>query len=81
MISDAQKQRMHIGYKQSLRALADGKAERLIVADDCESKLSEPLKKAANENNVPVDTVETMRALGNLCGIDVGASCAVVLKD
>lgn len=81
MISDAQKQRMHIGYKQSLRAITDGSAEKLLVAVDCEERMSVPLKKAAADGNVPVDEIASMRELGTLCGIDVGASCAVILKN
>lgn len=81
MISDAQRQQMHIGYKQSLRAITEGNAKKLLLAADCDEKMSAPLKKAADENNVTTDMVETMRELGNLCGIDVGASCAVILKD
>ena len=80
MISDAERQQLHIGYKQTLRALNDGKAEKLFIAADADEKMITALKKAADEQNVSVTEVETMTELGNLCGIDVGSSCAVILK-
>ena len=81
MISDAERQRLHIGYKQSLRALSDGKAEKLLVAADADEKMTATLKKAAAEHNIPVTEIPTMRELGVICSIEVGSSCAVVLKN
>ena len=81
MISDAERQRLHIGYKQSLRALNEGKAEKLLIAADVDDKMKAALKKAADEHNVPVMEVPTMQELGVICSIDVGSSCAVILKN
>ena len=81
MISDAERQRLHIGYKQSLRALSDGKAEKLLIAADVDDKMKVALKKAADEHNVSVTEVSSMRELGEICSIDVGSSCAVILKN
>ena len=81
MISDAERQRLHIGYKQSLRALSEGKAEKLLIAADVDEKMTAALKKAADGHSIPVTEVPTMRELGEICAIDVGSSCAVVLKN
>ena len=81
MISDAERQRLHIGYKQSLRALSEGKAEKLLIAADVDDKMKTALKKAADEHNAIVTEVSSMRELGEICSIDVGSSCAVILKD
>ena len=81
MISDAERQKLHIGYKQTLRALNDGNAEKLLIAADVDEKMKTALKKAADEHNIPVTEVESMRELGEICGIDVGSSCAVILKN
>ena len=80
MISDAERQRLHIGYKQSLRALDERTAQKLFIAADADGKMITALRKAAESSGVPVTEVETMKALGELCGIDVGSSCAVVLR-
>ena len=81
MISDAERQRLHIGYKQSLRALSEGKAEKLLIAADADEKMTAALTKAANEHGISVTDVSTMQELGEVCGIDVGSSCAVILKN
>ena len=81
MISDAERQRLHIGYKQSLRALNDGKAERLLIAADVDDKMKTALKKSADEHNTSVTEISSMQELGAICGIEVGSSCAVVLKN
>ena len=81
MISDAERQRLHIGYKQSLRALSENKALKLLIAADVDDKMKAALKKAADEHSINVTEIETMRELGEICGIEVGSSCAVVLKD
>ena len=81
MISDAERQRLHIGYKQSLRALNENKAERLLIAADVDDKMKAALKKAADEHSINVTEIPTMQELGVICGIDVGSSCAVILKN
>ena len=81
MISDAERQKLHIGYKQSLRALNDGKAEKLLIAADVDDKMKAALKKAADEHNTSVTEIATMQELGVICGIEVGSSCAVILKN
>ena len=81
MISDAERQRLHIGYKQSLRALNEEKAEKLLIAADVDAKMSAALKKAADEHNISVTEIGSMKELGEICGIEVGSSCAVILKN
>ena len=81
MISDAERHRLHIGYKQSLRALNENKAEKLLIAEDVDTKMSAALKTAADEHNIPVTQIGSMKELGEICGIEVGSSCAVILKN
>lgn len=69
-----------VGFKQVLRAVKDGKAEKVYLSDDCESKISNPIERAASEMNVQIIYIPTMKELGEMCGIDVGASCAVEIK-
>ncbi len=81
MISDAERSRLHTGYKQAVRALNENKAEKLFIAEDCDAdKILNPLMSTATEKNIEVLKVSTMSELGEMCGIDVGASCAVILK-
>ena len=80
MISEAEKARLLIGFKQVKRALSEGRAEKVFLSGDCETKISAPVETLAGENNVQLFYIATMKELGELCGISVKASCAVVLK-
>ena len=80
MISEADKAKLAVGFKQVVRAVKEGKAAKIFLAEDCESKISVPVEQAASEKGVQLFYVPTMKELGELCGIDVSSSCAVVLK-
>ena len=81
MISEAEKKNLRIGFKQVLRALSAGRVRKVFLAEDCEDKIKLPVEEKAAGFSVPVFYTKTMKELGSLCGIDVGASCAVVLED
>lgn len=80
MISEAEKALLHIGFKQTMRALDDASAAKVFLSEDCDTKISVPVEKLCKEKNIPISYVPTMRELGDMCGIEVGASCAVVLS-
>lgn len=80
MISESEKARMQVGYKQAVRALAEDKVTKICLAEDCDEKIRIQIEKAAENKNAEIFRVPTMKELGTICGIDVGASCAVILK-
>ena len=69
-----------VGVKQVRRAMADGRTMCLFMARDADSQILAPLKRLAAEQNVEVRWVDTMRELGRVCGITVGATVAAALK-
>lgn len=69
-----------VGAKQVRRALKDGRAARLYMAMDADPRLLQPLVQEAVRQQVPVEQVPTMKALGAACGIAVGSAVAVLLK-
>ena len=69
-----------VGAKQSRRAIAEGYAVQVFLAEDADPKLTEPLRALAESMDVPVSSVASMRALGEACGILVGAAVAVLTK-
>ncbi|MDD4510163.1 MAG: ribosomal L7Ae/L30e/S12e/Gadd45 family protein [Oscillospiraceae bacterium] len=81
MLGALQKGPKVVGAKQSRRALADGSVARLFVAEDADPRLMDPLRIQAEEQGVPVESVSSMRALGEACGILVGAAVAALLKE
>ncbi|MDD6483843.1 MAG: ribosomal L7Ae/L30e/S12e/Gadd45 family protein [Clostridiales bacterium] len=80
MITEAEKTRLQVGYKQAVRALGEDRVLKVFLADDCERKISAPIEELASQKDVQVFYIPTMKELGAMCGIEVGASCAVVLR-
>ena len=80
MIGEADKAKLQVGYKQTLRALNEDKAEKVLVAEDCDSNIKTSIEKLTTEKNTQLFFIPTMKELGEMCSIEVGASCAVVLK-
>ena len=69
-----------VGTKQVLRAIQAGVLERVVIALDTETFLQNKLRTVCEEYGMAVETVATMRELGALCGIEVGAACAGLRK-
>lgn len=70
-----------VGVKQSAKAIKSGEGRTVYIAKDADSKLVDPVKQLAEGNSLEIVYVNTMKELGKLCGIEVGAATAVVLKD
>ena len=77
-LSDAE--RRIVGTKQLLRALDAGKVARAYVARDADPFLTKRVMDRCYDMNIPCLEVESMKALGLACGIDVGAAAAGVQR-
>jgi large subunit ribosomal protein L7A len=69
-----------IGTKQTVKALKDGTANELIIASDADTKVTAGVVKQAQEVNVPIIYVDSMKKLGKACGIEVGASTVAIIS-
>ncbi|MBE3574778.1 MAG: ribosomal L7Ae/L30e/S12e/Gadd45 family protein [Firmicutes bacterium] len=69
-----------VGIKQTLKAVEAGQAEEVYLAADAEEWLVRPLREKCQEREVPVIPVPSMNALGQACGIEVGAAAAARLR-
>lgn len=68
-----------IGTKQTVKALKDGRTKELIIASDVEAKVITNVVNLAQELNIPVTYVDSMKKLGKACGIEVGASAVAII--
>ena len=68
-----------VGLKQTQRALTEGAAKKVLVARDADARVTSPIVSLCSERGVPVEYTDTMRELGNACGIDVGAAMLALL--
>ncbi len=80
MISDSERLKLQVGYKQALRALNEDKASKIFIAEDSDTNMKNSLENLADQKNTPMFFIPSMKELGNMCFIEVGASCAVILK-
>lgn len=69
-----------IGTKQTLRALKADQVLEVFIAEDAEARVVNPVISLANEKQVPINKVDSMKKLGKACGIDVGVATAAILK-
>ncbi len=80
MISEAEKKNLKIGYKQTMKALCK-KCAKVFIAEDCEDRIKDAVKNAADQTGSDIYYIATMQELGKLCEISLGASCAVIVND
>ncbi len=80
MLSNTQKDKLVVGLKQSVKAISSGLAKNIYIANNTDPVIVSDLEKTATENNVQIIYVDTMKELGTMCGIGVGASCAVTIR-
>lgn len=80
MFQEAEKNKLLVGYKQTMKAIKSEKVQKVIIAKDCDEMLLEKIKACALEFGCEILYTESMQELGKLCGIELKTSCASVLK-
>ncbi|WP_041695514.1 ribosomal L7Ae/L30e/S12e/Gadd45 family protein [Alicyclobacillus acidocaldarius] len=72
-----------VGTNQTLKALRQpsGRVVCVYVAKDAEPRVTEPVVQLASKLGVSIEWVDTMRQLGEACGIEVGAASACILAE
>jgi len=68
-----------VGLKQSLKVIRNGSGKIVYLAKDCDENIFNQVKKAAEDESLDIVYIDTMKELGNICSIDVGAAVAVIL--
>ena len=69
-----------VGRRETLKHLARKTATGVYVARDADPRIVADLIQQCEAAQVPVEFVDTMVQLGQLCGIDVGAACAAIVS-
>ncbi|BER92825.1 MAG: large subunit ribosomal protein [Candidatus Atribacteria bacterium] len=69
-----------VGMRQTLKALQRDKVSKVFVASDVDSEILEEVISLAREKDIPLEYVDSAEELGKACGIEVGASCAAILR-
>lgn len=80
MLSEICSADLLVGSKQTLKAIANNQAKMIFLAKDIDQPLKKEILEAVNNNNIPFEIVESKDELGRICGIDVSAASAALLK-
>lgn len=70
-----------VGIKQVTKALNNDQGLKLYVAEDADSKIIIPIVSIAEEKNIEIEYITTMKHLGKMCGIEVGSAATLILKE
>lgn len=80
MLDELKSAKKFVGIKQSLKAIDKGIVLKAFVAKDADSGITDKLIALCKANGIEVVYCDTMSALGEACGIHIGAACAVTVK-
>ena len=69
-----------VGTKQVLRAIKAGTVARVYVCSDADTFIYQQVVRSAEDAGVPCVRVPSMKELGMVCGVDVPAAAAGLLK-
>jgi large subunit ribosomal protein L7A len=75
-----QAQQFVVGTKQAMRALKDGSAKEIIVAEDADPAIVTKIVEVAQSAGVSVAKVDSMKKLGEVCKIQVGAAAVAIIR-
>lgn len=71
-----------IGLKQTIKAIKEDRAKKVYIAKDADDNIKNSVLELCNgKENLQIVHVNTMKELGEACGIEVKASTALLLKD
>ncbi|MCH1626089.1 50S ribosomal protein L7ae-like protein [Fredinandcohnia quinoae] len=69
-----------VGTKQAVKAIQTMHVQEVVVAEDADQRVINKILHAAEERQVPVTKVDSMKKLGKACGIEVGASAVAIIN-
>lgn len=70
-----------VGLKQTLKAIRNGTAKRVYVAENADNFIKQSVFDACSDKKLQIIYVNNMKELGDACGIDIGASTAAIIED
>lgn len=76
MFGNSAQKRFIIGAKQVKNAILSGIVSTVYIASDSDEAIIKPIAELAEDKQLQLLYISTRRELGEMCGIDVKASCA-----
>ena len=78
-LPNMRQEKLVVGSKQLRKALQNGRARRVWLAQNADPAITEPIEAMCRENLVDCVWVCSMEQLGRSCGIEVGAAAAAAV--
>jgi len=69
-----------VGTRRLVRAVLAGEVSEVYLAQDADLFILRQVKEACNQKGVRIVEVETMKQLGEACGVEVKTASAGILK-
>lgn len=70
-----------VGTKQTAKMLEQQRAIEVYVARDADPQMREKIVHLCERAGVPIKWIDTMKVLGETCGIDIGAATAALVTE
>lgn len=73
--------KISIGTKQATKMVELGRASEVFVAKDADPRITSKIANLCKKMGVQVTYVDSMKQLGKVCGIEVGAAVAAIVNE
>ena len=79
VLTEVTRHKMLVGAKQLKKALSGGRATWVILAENADPAITEPLEQLCQQYHISCAWVPNMLDLGKACGIEVGTAAAAAI--
>lgn len=69
-----------VGFNQVIRGLKSNLFKQVFIALDADKNIKKLIEEEADKKSVDVVYIDTKEELGKLCGIEINAAAAALLK-
>ena len=81
MLTELARRRVVVGSKQLRKALENGRATLVFLAENADPAITEPIEAMCQRMQVKYAWVPSKLELGHACGIEVGAAAAAAVDE
>lgn len=69
-----------VGLKQTVKVIKNNTASKVYIAQDADEYIKSTVMDAVKNTDIQIIYINTMKELGEACGIDIGASTAAIVN-
>ncbi len=69
-----------VGMRTTIRAIENGRALHAFIAEDADVFITRRVQELCQMKDIPYTRVESMKMLGEACGVQVPTACAAIVN-